>query len=80
MNKFEGVDVGYIPNLFHALVGRNVVICDDSDARSIFKYRGVIEGDYGKWFNVRVKGKSGSYTKSFSKFDILTGNLTVKIV
>lgn len=80
MNKFDGVNVGYIPNLFHALVGRNVVICDDSDARSILKYRGVIESDNGKWFNVRVKGKNGSYTKSFSKIDILIGDLTVNIV
>lgn len=71
-----------VPGLLRLAEGTRVVIFENYDnlLRAKRSYRGVIEWDHGKWFNVKIKGKAGSYLKSFDKVDILTGNLTVKIV
>lgn len=68
-----------VPYLLRLAEGTRVVVFDNL-LRAKRSYRGVIEEDHGKWFNVKLKGKAGSYLKSFDKVDILTGNLTVKVV
>lgn len=71
-----------VPYLLRLAEGTRVVVFENYDnlLRAKNTYRGVIAEDHGKWFNVKIKGKAGSYLKSFDKVDIFTGNLTVKIV
>lgn len=91
MNKLAGIGsyanvnniyIDKVPGLLRLGKGTRVVIFENYDnlLRAKGTYRGVIEGDYGKWFNVKIKGKAGSYLKSFDKVDLLNGTLTVKIV
>ena len=76
--RFQASDpfVKEVENNFTDVIFENY----DNLLRAKGTYRGVIEEDHGKWFNVKIKGKAGSYIKSFDKVDLLNGTLTVKIV